>query len=79
MHYQKEIPTFFPNQPGYSPEREAKDRFAFDASKLNEHSPAPPKKGKNLAEKLDAENNPLLRELLKSAASSGSVGHPTQS
>ena len=41
LHYQKEVPTYFPNQPGYSPEKEIKDRYHFDISKLNEHSPAP--------------------------------------
>ena len=79
INYQKEVPAFYPNQPGYSPNNEVKDRFTFDPSKLNEHSPLPKRgvPGAKVHERIDAESNPLIRELLRTANSTGSV--PSQS
>jgi hypothetical protein len=45
LHYQKDVPAFYPNQPGFSPQTDVKDRFSFDPSKMNEHSPPPARHG----------------------------------
>jgi hypothetical protein len=74
LHYQKEVPAFYPNQPGFSPMNEVKDRFSFDPSKMNEHSPPPPRHGAKAFEKrAELESNPLIKELLRNAASTGGL------